>query len=160
LCENYSITLDAGPGYASYHWSDGSDGRYLTLDTSLLPAPGGVVGVSITDASSCSNDDQIVISFVPCPGIDEAQRDGAFNIYPNPATDRLYVRIDIPNTDKAVATIVDMTGRIWAQQDCPPLDYSQILELDINHLPPGIYLISIRNPKFNFRSRFVKWHRM
>lgn len=160
LCENYSITLDAGPGYASYRWSDGSDGRYLTLDTSLLPAPGGVVGVSITDASSCSNDDQIVISFVPCPGIDEAQLNGVFNIYPNPATDRLYVSIDLPNTDKAVATIVDMTGRIWVEQECSPLDYSQILQLDISPLPPGIYLISIRNPKVNFRSRFVKWHRM
>ena len=160
LCENYSITLDAGPGYVSYLWSDGSNGRYLSLDTSRLPAPGGVVGVSITDASSCSNDDQIVISFVPCPGIAESKLDAAFNIYPNPATDRLYVSIDIPNTDKAVATIVDMTGRIWVEQEYTLLDYSQILELDINHLPSGIYLISIRNPKFHFRSRFVKWHRM
>jgi gliding motility-associated-like protein len=32
LCEGFSLQLDAGPGYSSYNWNDGSSGQFLTVN--------------------------------------------------------------------------------------------------------------------------------
>jgi hypothetical protein len=56
ICVNLSVTLDAGSGYVSYDWSDGSTGQTLTVSQT------GIFEVEAVDTNGCINSDQIAIS--------------------------------------------------------------------------------------------------
>jgi hypothetical protein len=51
------FTLDAGPGFASYLWQDGS-----TNQTFNVTRP-GIYGVTVTDANGCAGYDEVIINF-------------------------------------------------------------------------------------------------
>jgi len=55
LCYDDSLTLDAGAGYASYAWSNGSSSRAITVKAA------GKFVVTVTDANSCSAADSITV---------------------------------------------------------------------------------------------------
>jgi len=59
LCEGDSLTLDAGPGYASWQWTlpggNRRSGRTLTV------RDGGIYAVSVRDAAGCSGRDSVMI---------------------------------------------------------------------------------------------------
>nr|CAI78899.1 hypothetical protein fc143 [uncultured bacterium] len=62
VCEEETVTLDAGPGYASYLWSPGGQ----TTQTIEVTA-GGTYSVTVTDANGCQGSDDIVITVNPNP---------------------------------------------------------------------------------------------
>ncbi len=70
-------------------------------------------------------------------------------IYPNPATDRLYVKIENNNDTGAVLTIVDLTGRLMATHNL----VDNLSGVDISHLPAGIFIckVNIRNRVYSGR---------
>ncbi|MDX1476588.1 MAG: gliding motility-associated C-terminal domain-containing protein [Saprospiraceae bacterium] len=57
LCGEDAAILDAGPGYASYQWSDGS-----TTQIALVDQP-GVYGITVTTADGCIYEDQLDVVF-------------------------------------------------------------------------------------------------
>jgi hypothetical protein len=63
VCQGTSVTLNAGPGYTSYLWSDNSTGQ--TLATSMP----GQYSVTVTDAASCTDSDTINIFNNPLPTV-------------------------------------------------------------------------------------------
>ncbi len=58
ICEGSSTVLDAGGGFASYVWSDGSSGTSLTTMTA------GIYSVTVYDNNNCSAEDQVSVSLV------------------------------------------------------------------------------------------------
>lgn len=76
-------------------------------------------------------------------------------LFPNPATDVVSVRYQLASADGAVMKLVDMTGKVILQRD---LDYSgDELEIDLDNLTNGVYLISITSPDADpLFDRFVK----
>jgi hypothetical protein len=54
-----SAVLDAGPGYTSYSWNNGSTAQSITVVT------GGTYSVTVTGAGGCSNSDAINVTFAP-----------------------------------------------------------------------------------------------
>ncbi len=63
FCEGDSVTLDAGPGFSSYLWNDGSSGQTLTAHMT------GVYYVTISDSSGCVEEDIVLVSENPNPFI-------------------------------------------------------------------------------------------
>ncbi|MCF8297277.1 MAG: hypothetical protein K9J13_07025, partial [Saprospiraceae bacterium] len=61
FCEGNSITLDAGVGYYSYYWNDGS------MNQNLPVASSGSYWVSVTDVMGCANIDTINVNIHPLP---------------------------------------------------------------------------------------------
>jgi hypothetical protein len=61
-------------------------------------------------------------------------------VYPNPATDRIFVRSDQAYSD-ALITVTDMLGKTVTSIACPTID----CDLDVRKLGPGLY--------------FVHWHK-
>ncbi len=61
ICFGNSATLDAGPGYATYLWSDGTTGQTITKSTS------GNYTVTVTTASGCLGSDVSTLTVNPLP---------------------------------------------------------------------------------------------
>ncbi|MDX1627210.1 MAG: PKD domain-containing protein, partial [Fulvivirga sp.] len=66
ICENSTLTLDPGPGYVQYLWSDGSNNQTL-----IVTEP-GIYSVEVVDANGCEGTDQITIEQSPLPSADFA----------------------------------------------------------------------------------------
>lgn len=60
-CTDSTYVLDAGPGYASYLWSNSSTGQTLTISTS------GIFWVTATDSAGCVFRDTVIIQLQPYP---------------------------------------------------------------------------------------------
>lgn len=69
FCAGDSIQLDAGPGYATYSWSDGSAGPMAVVRTA------GLYRLTVTNAFGCPASDsiEVVEEALPQTGLDEAQ---------------------------------------------------------------------------------------
>ncbi|MCA1752062.1 MAG: T9SS type A sorting domain-containing protein [Flavobacteriales bacterium] len=62
-----------------------------------------------------------------------------FTIYPNPAKESVNIKFSKPIDD--ILEIIDMSGRVL---DSEPLN-GQDVELDVSHLPGGMYLLKLKN---------------
>ena len=61
LCTEGTVTIDAGSGYTSYFWSDGSSDQTLTVDSF------GKYWVSVTDVKGCRNIDTVEVKLKELP---------------------------------------------------------------------------------------------
>jgi hypothetical protein len=77
-----SITLDAGAGFVTYHWSTGSNVQTITVSNQ------GWYYVTVTNEYGCIGKDKIFVMYII--GIEETTGD-EINIYPNPARDVLII---------------------------------------------------------------------
>jgi hypothetical protein len=62
VCGGGLITLDAGSGFSSYQWSDGSTGQTLTVNGAMLTPGNHSYSVTVTNNGTCSGYDTIMIS--------------------------------------------------------------------------------------------------
>jgi hypothetical protein len=87
-------------------------------------------------------------------GINEVEDEVAFVLYPNPATDG-QVNIKFNNESSSVlTTITDLNGRqVLAEQFNTPGE--QIQQLDVAHLSPGLYIISIENKASKISKKLI-----
>jgi hypothetical protein len=60
-----TIILDAGPGFSSYLWSDGSTFQTLTVAGPIVGEGEHTYHVTVTDAIGCSDSDTITITVIP-----------------------------------------------------------------------------------------------
>jgi surface protein len=113
-------------GALGVNYCNGADARQILIDT---------YGWTITDAGSdCST-----------AGVDDLNQLDVL-IYPNPATDKLYI-----NGIKTMATIsvFDLLGK-------QIFSVKTIKEVDVDFLPKGVYLIKIRENQNQATIRFMK----
>jgi hypothetical protein len=95
--------------------------------------PNGLVDLNISNDEFCK---EIFFGYV---GIEEAERENAFLIYPNPATSIL--NFDTKESSEKINTIelYDIRGRQVAVIQPHALSAT----LDISHLPDGLYLARV-----------------
>ena len=88
-----------------------------------------------------------IIALGPPPYIDELSEEGMLNIYPNPASDRLYINTGI---EYQSIEIMDMSGQAVLQS-------SRIGNegLDISDLSSGTYVLRINNGKLFYSKAIV-----
>jgi uncharacterized repeat protein (TIGR01451 family) len=60
-CASAAATLDAGPGYATYAWSNGANTQAITVTTS------GTYTVTVTDGSGCTSSASKSVTVTPTP---------------------------------------------------------------------------------------------
>jgi predicted outer membrane repeat protein len=85
LLQSQTLTLDAGSGFANYHWSDNSSDQTLVLDGSTIIIGQHLYSVTVTDNNSCSNSDDIIVTVVDDSGIEFFGGKARLSVYPNPS---------------------------------------------------------------------------
>ena len=107
ICDDNSIPLNAGTGFSSYTWSDGSTLSSLTIDSSGTGTGTTEVFVIVENSSGCMNSDTVQITFSVCTGIDAETANPANHIYPNPFTKTFYMLLG----QQATVYIYDISGK-------------------------------------------------
>jgi len=75
-------------------------------------------------------------------------------LYPNPASDFIYVDFNSESTDEILLTVTDMSGRVI--EDISYTNDEDMLILDTESLAPGLYIISINQGGVVTAANFVK----
>jgi hypothetical protein len=128
----YSAPLISTSGvYQSYTWY--KDGTLLTgaVGSTFEPTISGIYAVVVTNAQGCTDSAFININVT---GINEAYKDLKVLIYPNPATDVIYIESDIA----LQSTVFDLSGRTL-------LTTKRSKTIDVSMLKAGIYFIKLVN---------------
>lgn len=79
-------------------------------------------------------------------------------VYPNPATDKIYLTLNSASSTRATIIISDAQGRIVNQKEQTLNLNSNVIEMNVQHLPAGMYFIRISGNgiKDNTAKSFIK----
>ncbi len=138
-------SIESGQGTASIsvHWStEAVEFAYVIANE--------IVGLD------CSGSDTLEVSVEICEGIHQFDQLHC-SISPNPVNNIL--RVAFPETvEKGINyTILSNDGRVVQNDNNLKLNDKKIIEIDVNNLIPGIYILSISDTDLEiFKSRFVK----
>lgn len=138
ICRDQTLQLDAGAGFNSYVWQDGSTKQTNTVDTSQ--AGDFEYWVTVKDQNSCNANDTVMVSVEICDGIAEKD-DHKVNIYPNPVQETLKLDFkSLPLGDVAVS-LTTGDGQIIRKALVSDGQHS----FDVSNLSEGIYLLQIQS---------------
>ncbi len=146
---NPPALLDAGAGFSSYFWNDGSTTQTINATTN------GIYFVTVTDANGCTDSDTIMVNFTS----------GVFNpdgfpatilLYPNPSDGILHLNINGLETENLVIDLMDMKGSIISNWKPGMVEgtFNEIFHLE--QLRAGMYMMRITANGNSAMLRFIK----
>ncbi len=74
-------------------------------------------------------------------------------IYPNPTSDKLFLKVEPASAFEVEVTVTDLTGRVFIQQKLASIGNAFF---DVRHLPQGLYLVTVNSQDQHFVSKFIK----
>jgi N-acetylneuraminic acid mutarotase len=90
-------------------------------------------------------------------GIDELTDEKLdINLFPNPASDDLYIKSVKSSPGKTEFNIVDCDGKVVLKKTIPPFNSSELIHLDISGLVSGTYILNISIGNLRAQKQFVK----
>ena len=136
-----SVIATGGAGSFTYLWST-TPAQTLASISGLAP---GLYEVTVTDAGGCVIVDTVFVAFPN--GINELNEQSIF-IYPNPATDHVYVEMAGINPSLMTVSINDLSGRIIIQEVTSN-------SINTSSLANGIYIIKVNTDEEIYMSRLI-----
>lgn len=145
LLPHKSITLDAGPSFNSYLWSNNSTFQTLYVDSSGTGIGVKTVWVRVTDNFACVGIDTILINFTNNPGISGTETDPGMQIFPNPTTG--IVELQMIQLIRGVYNIelFSQDGKPVYRSEYFHNSGNENIKLILDFLPPGLYLLKVIN---------------
>jgi hypothetical protein len=141
-----SISLDAGPGYAGYWWSTGEQNQQI------YSFGNDTVWVKVTDWHSCMGSDTIIISANPLTDKASLTEDLKWMIYPNPAKNKLYLKLTGNDIHPGRITVIAQDGKLMSEQE---IWNSGEYEIDLSAFGKGIYILRIESDAAIRTGKFV-----
>lgn len=115
----------------------------------FAPSVAGVgnhlITYTYTDGNGCTNDATQIAVVDACAALDELDNE-VFVLYPNPATDEVFVT---SKTEIETIVVVDLHGKEQARFGNQPSSFS------VQGLPKGVYVIRIETASFTATKRLV-----
>jgi len=112
ICSINDLTLDAGSGFSTYSWSNGSSSQTILVDSTNFGLGIHTIYVDVTDTiSGCTATDTIVVEITTCVGVKENTATIAMNVYPNPSKGQFTVNLTTTNTTDLQIRITNVQGQ-------------------------------------------------
>ncbi len=146
LVVEFPYTLDAGSGYASYLWSNGS-----TESTYTATQP-GTYSVTVTGDNGC----ETIRSVYLHTGLsvsELADETMEVDIYPNPATNFITIEATFSYPGNYILEVFNGQNTLFIMREIYEAEYKE--DFYIGDLPPGLYFIRIRNEIMYHVSKMV-----
>jgi len=143
---DFPYTLDAGSGYASYLWSDGS-----TESTFTATQP-GTYSVTVTGSNGCVTIESVYLT-TELAVSELAKESMQVDIYPNPANNYIIVEASFEYPGIYILEVFNGQNSLFISREISDAEYKE--EFYIGDLPPGLYFIRIRNDIMYHVSKMV-----
>jgi PKD repeat protein len=135
--------------YASYQWYDSTSIISGATDTFLVITNSGNYNIQITNHEGC----KIAVG-INVTGIKEFGANSTIYIYPNPATNQLFIQCSSFNRrENTYAYITNMLGQMLLQVQ---ISNPQSV-IDITSLSPGIYFLHLKSASGSATKMFVAY---
>lgn len=147
ITTDQTLTLNAGAGFSSYLWNDGSTTAFLQIVGSQLSPGTYSYAVTVTNGQGCQGTDQIEVTVTLPSGLTETPQFPEFLVYPNPVSDILYYSTE---ADIVRVEWVDMSGRVLYQ--VPPDNKRYLRVPDVED---GVYLLKAFTSEYSYGVKVV-----
>ncbi len=111
----------------------------------------GEYTVEVIDVNSCGPITTSAITIKESVGIEDILKSKAFQIYPNPANDKLFVEIAEEINGKYNLQIISISGQVVKNLTL----YSNKQELDISSIAKGIYFVKISSDNISDEQKLI-----
>lgn len=141
--KKWSDSLSTTPPTANAFVPTPNQWRQEMIDLSAYSSSNNLI-VKIRNITDFENNlyvDDINVDFNT--GIDKTQPQVNFDLYPNPATDLLYVNTGLLKGERATVSIYDINGKCLLRNEVKLPEYE--LEINSSKFKRGIYAVTIEN---------------
>ncbi len=148
-----SLFCSTDPSYTSYQWYDSTTLIPGATDTFLIVTHGGNYNVAVTNEFGCKI--SVGITIANDVGINEFSANNSISLYPNPASNQLFIYTSSRITGKAIISIINVLGQEVLSYS---LSHGECRgeAVNITTIPPGIYFLQIKTELGIDTQRFVK----
>ena len=137
-----TVSNTGGSDPVSFEWT--GPGGYTNNQNIAFGLSGGMYFVTATDANGCTTSDSVFVDGPGLVSIDHAFSTGvsAMNIFPNPSQGILSMDLELNRIQDITIDLLTLRGKSLIRTH-----HHQVLsikeELDLTHLPAGVYLIQV-----------------
>ncbi|MCF8236037.1 MAG: T9SS type A sorting domain-containing protein [Bacteroidales bacterium] len=158
---NYSIYSGTGGEFTTYRWYLNGDliEESTTADTLFLENISAADTGTYTCEATNSEAEELTLYRRPVrigldtgSSIQTTHKELPCIIYPIPVSDKLRIRCDCDQT--LDVTICDARGKVWLDKILKPAGCT--VEVNIDHLPVGVYLLKIETDNFFQTAKLIK----
>lgn len=111
--------------------------------------------VEIGGGSCASAPTPVVVEVQTCTGMDEPLSLRGFHVFPNPAQERITIAVHLLRSAKMELELTDMLGRTVIAERTTAVAGQVFRDMELDHLPRGIYMLSLRIEGRFFQQRVV-----
>lgn len=97
----------------------------------------------------------VVETGIPTSTQDEELASSGLQVYPNPATDRLYIQVKPQSTGPATLQLFSLDGRLLLSREAELAGGVQTLSLPVGNLPSGMHFLKVTTGKEEFTEKVV-----
>lgn len=135
----------------SYQWLGVNGVIFGATSRTYGPSFNGTFRVRITDQNGCESTSAPVNFSI---GIEELENQAHLELFPNPAEDRISIKLNTFVAGNNKLLITNSIGKILMIRDLPKA--TEVEEgLDISGLASGIYILSVEGESANISKRFI-----
>jgi hypothetical protein len=147
-----SATLSPGTGFSAYLWSTGSEEESIEIFADDLGSGESEITVEVQTEFGCSGNSSVIVVVLEPSSITELEKT-EFKIFPNPATDQLFIEMD-HNVSLEKYNIYTYDGSLIMSVE---VKNHQLLGINISMLPKGQYFLRAFGKNDNITRKFLKF---
>jgi hypothetical protein len=141
VCNTGSFLVDAGPGYSSYLWQDGSSNPTFLAFTTSSGIDSALCFVEVTDVNACSNRDSVLIHFDICQDIGRSSNNEDKILIPALVIRDQNLSIQNYNSEETEILVFSITGQKILKKR---IEYGRSL-LTLPTISAGVYFYSLQS---------------
>jgi len=136
-------TLDAGEGFASYLWHDGSTAQTFTINPELYSEVDEIIcWVEVTN-ESCTKRDSLTVAFWHV-GIEEVNGFARVQLIPNPSNGKFQIIVSELKSKQIEIAIRNLQGQIIEHEVFNTTEKLFAKNFNFEKLQKGVYLVEVK----------------